>query len=233
MNKLNRDHLEPGCETIEAGQVIRGLVSYLREHRIQIALTDRNDYLGNTVLIDFDSDRLRLDRPPHLSARPASVRANFVHKDRLHHFFTVPVAELKDDVLEVSLPDQIFRIQRRSHYRVDVPMGSSVSFAHKDRVFENFAVRNVSAGGLLLCVQSERRLLKGAKLADLDLALLLFNSAETFSFKVRQAEIVRIADEESDHHCYGASLQLTPREEDILCKYVRRRECELLAKGMC
>lgn len=233
MNTSTGGHpLKPGLEKIEAEQAIRVLVQYLRDHRLQIALTHRNEYLGNTILVAHDGKRLQLDRPPRFSPKIPFVRANFVHKDKIHHFFTVPVAELTDDLLEVPWPHQIFRIQRRSHYRVDVPLGSSVSFAYEDRMYENFAVRNVSAGGLLLCRQGGHQLLKGARLADLDLALLLFNSDEPFSLKVRGAKIVRIANEK-DHHCYGASLRLHPREEDTLWRYIRQRECELLARGMC
>jgi hypothetical protein len=219
-----------GSEKIDAVSIIRTFLGYLQQEGIILSLSYKNHDLGHTVLEEHHHNHLQFTSPRPLPAKPLEIRLFFKYKDKLLHFFDTRLISVAGLQLKTTIPVEIFRIQRRSHYRVDVPLGSSVSFSNAEQNFA-VAVRNVSASGMLLCTKTCHHFQEGAVLSDISFDLLLLGCRNPFHLQIREGQIVR-STPENGRRCYGASLRLSQQEENTLWSYIRQRELEILKNGL-
>lgn len=103
-------------------------------------------------ILDYTSDKAfnqQLTRPGnlHFNASVDSVKIQFSLRDsaRTIQFEGRPAYELK-------IPEEIYRIQRRQHFRIEIPVSSNVQLTTKDNANKvvSFKLRDISAGGLAL-----------------------------------------------------------------------------------
>ena len=224
--------VENGYDRTNSPAIIRQILSSLKTKRIFINVSYMGYQSSNTIVVGFTDQRLKIDKPVDWPGKSTQLRIDFRDESRLANYFRVKVVSTTDDTLTTTLPPEIFRLQQRQNYRVDVPRGSMVSFVHKEEKHDGYAVQNISAGGILFCSKKPVDFDKGTVLTNIRLLVPTSEGGGVF-LKVRQGEIVRsFRDREKRLLCFGVAFAPKPLEEDALVKYVRQREIEILGKGM-
>jgi hypothetical protein len=57
------------------------------------------------------------------------IRFEFTGRDKVNCMFTTSGGEFRDDEIWIRFPEFIERIQRRKHFRIEVPSGTMMHFA--------------------------------------------------------------------------------------------------------
>ncbi len=230
---------EGGSEITNSPEIILKTLAMLKKKRGFVALLHKGYQSGSTVLVGLESTGVLIDKPVDWPGTSKSIRVVFKDKTNVWNHFTVKVINSSKDTLKTEFPTELFRLQRRRHFRIDVPMGSLASFSRKREAFADVDVVNISAGGLLL---------NSAKLAPIigesgddsiqDVVIQIVADAGDTSgqdepITVRKGKIVRETyDRQTSQLTLAVELFPTSGEEKELFKYVRWRELEMLRKGI-
>jgi c-di-GMP-binding flagellar brake protein YcgR len=230
---------EGGYEKTSSLEIISGTLARLKEKRSFIALFHQGYQSGNTMLIGIDSTSLLIDKPIDWPGISQKIRVVFKDESNVRNHFTVQVVNATEDTLKTEFPTELFRLQRRKHFRIAVPRGSHASFYRKGALFADASVINISAGGMLLGLK-ENNPIVGASPDDSikDIAIRLGGIAEESAEKsdsiiVYRGRIVReYFDGQTGKLMLGIELIPQKSEEKELFEYVRKRELEILRKGV-
>lgn len=224
-----------GYESSTSGEVIvRALTRLVTDH-LPVFLAAKGYQSGPAILIDANAQGLRIDKPRDW--RPCrKIRLLFKDEARLTNHFDVRILAESADTLQSSPPAEIFRLQRRASYRVDVPHGCQVSFRSKNRLHTGLAVKNVSAVGMLFFSKKPVELPQTA-IQDIALSIPAGEKGDLLASwqqkKVAEGDVVRtFHDRQLGIVCYGVAFRSKRREEDELTRYIRQRERELLLRGL-
>ena len=232
----------PGWQEIGAGyessvsrELIDHAITRLVSGHLPIFLACKGYQSGPTVLLDATDQGLLIDKP-HGWCHNQKIRLIFKDRARLTNHFDVQILSESTDTLQSSLPGEMFRLQRRASYRVDVPNGCHVAFRNKETLHTGLAVKNVSAVGMLFCSEKPVDL---RRTAIQDIALSIPSKAEGDILagwqqkNVSQGDVVRtFHDRQLGIVCYGVAFRSERKEEDELNRYIRQRERELLLKSL-
>ena len=224
--------VENGYDRANSPAIIRQVLKGLKTKRIFINISHKGYQSNNTILVGFNEQYLKLDKPLDWPGKSSLIRVDFKDESKLSHHFKVKVVSATKDTLVTTLPAEVYRLQQRQNYRVDVPRGSVVSFEHQGEKHDGLTIQNISAGGLLFSSKKPLDLDRGATLTAIRM-LIPTACGGGVILKIRQGEIVRcFHDRELGVFCFGVALEPKGLEEDALVKYVRQREIEILGKGM-
>ena len=224
---------ESGYDVTKSPEIISQTLSMLKNKRMFVVLIYKGYQSGSTILVDYDQNKLMIDKPVDWPNTEKIFRIVFKDTGKLWNHFTVKVKGVKDDLLITTRPTKISRLQRRSHFRVETPRGSTVSFKYKETSYDELELIDISAGGIQAC-SKERLPIPGENETINNVQLYIpptANIDETYLL-IQTGQIVRITRNENQHaHCYGITFEYLQNEEELLLKYVRQRELELLRYG--
>ncbi|MDA8164899.1 MAG: PilZ domain-containing protein [Desulfobacteraceae bacterium] len=221
----------------ESPQIIEATLSWLKAKNVFLTLLHQGYQSGSTVLVAYDSRQIEIDKPadwPHTETR---IRILFKDGGKLWNYFPVEVSGASADSLFIGTPTALYRLQRRSHFRVETPQGSKASFVHKGTPFTAISIQDISAGGMQLRSRSRLPLASDDIIAAIAISIpggtSLINPKERgdLTIPVHQGRIARVGETENGH-CYGVDFKYGQSEEELLLRYVRQRELELLRKGL-
>jgi len=225
---------ESGYEKTRSREIIGQTLDRLKNNRMLITLYHKDYQSGSTVLVDF-GEQLVIDRPKDWPDNISRVRVVFKDEGRLWNFFQVAVRSVSSDYVYTDVPVELFLLQRRDNYRVDVPSGSQVTFSHQGKNHVALRLENISAGGMLITLKGQV-LRPGDLLTDLYISLPggeREGLGKPTELKIGKAEVARtLRGDNHIHILFGIKFLLTPVEEDRVQRYVRSRELELLKKGV-
>jgi len=222
-------------ESSTSSELIGQAITRLVTRHLPIFLASNGYQSGPAILIATNDQGLRLDKPRDW--RPSEkVRLIFKDETRLTNHFDVRILAESADTLQSSPPGEIFRLQRRSSYRVEVPHGCHASFRSNNKLHIGMTVKNVSALGMLFSSQKPVELPQTG-IQDIALSIPARESGDILAGwqhkKVSQGEIVRtFHDRQFGIVYYGVAFRSKRKEEDELTRYIRQRERELLFKGL-
>ena len=120
-------------------------------------------YEALTIVTDVDYSKVRprflIDYPSgdrDIITNSAGSRVFFEYsgKDKLRRVFKSVIDEVNNDEIWVWFPESIDRIQRRKHFRISTPMGTTLTFDIGGNRYE-FSVLNISQGGALITPESQ------------------------------------------------------------------------------
>ncbi len=221
-----------GYEYTESRPIITKKLAMVRDERLPIIVVHEGYQSGPCILIDFSDTRLQIDKPRDWPGRSQTIRVIFRDQRNLWNHFYCKVVSTSKDTLFTTFPTQFFILQRRQHYRVEAPTGSKVSFTYKDRVYDDFLVKDISAGGLLMCHRTPIEFPPQAEIGELMITLPMEDSADPITLFCRKARIVRSDPKpRAKLYCFGVEFQPNAKEEDALIRYVRQRELKILRKS--
>lgn len=227
-----------GYEHTRSERIIRQMVSWLRDSRQFVTLLHKGYQSGGTLVVAADDRTVTLDKPRDWPGSNAIVRVVFRNTARLWCHFTGEVTATTVDTLRMSFPDELFMLQRRQHFRINVPADSSATFLYNQKKCKCNIV-DVSAGGMLLAARDIGGLPQpGHTIRNISITIPCDDKAVgaengLLRIKVKEAEAVRFFRNESARtFCLGVNFSLTPAEEERLMRYIRQRELAMLRKGV-
>ena len=224
-----------GYESTESTKLIQQTIDSLKNKRQPVFLINKNYQSSYTIIIERHDNGLLIDTPPDWPNRTRRIRVLFKDRTNLTTFFDVDVDSVAEKGVITSMPTGISRLQRRNNYRVDVPIGSHVSFKVNNTVYNGIPIKNISACGMLFYTKSPIAQ-KQNLISNIALAIPSIDPNELKEgckiCNIRQGKIVRnFYDRKLAINGFGVSFETNYQEEEELAKYIRLRERELLSKG--
>lgn len=229
---------ENGYEVTRSKDIINYTISRLKQERVMLTLLQKNYQSGNTMLIDYDAEQILIDKPVDWPRGITQIRAVFRDNAKLWHHFTLVVTSVDKDTLYAKWPTELFLLQRRCHYRIEVPRGGQVAFTYEGQKMRGFFLEDVSAGGMLIFTNLKRNIIlfKNKILTDISLALLVHegdSQDRAYKLLIKEGEVMRgFRNEEACLIYFGIKFTPNHAEEEALLKYVRQRELAIIRKGM-
>lgn len=225
-----------GYERTQSPVIISKTVTRLKEKRIPVYLAFNKTKLGFSFIFEKTANSLSIDKPSGCPENISEVRVIFKDNAKLANQFTSRIISSSADTLVTAMPETIFRLQRRSSFRIDVPRGSYVSFKVNDQLVTGIPIKNISATGMLFCCRKNYQL-HDSILDSISLAMPVRESNDILTDwelrKIDQGKVVRFFHDKSNgSSCFGVNFDPKPKEENDLVQYVRQRELELLRKGI-
>lgn len=231
--------LESGYEKNCSADVINRVLGSMKKKRTSLIIAAKGYQSGTTILYDYNKENLFIDKPLDFPNTVSSVRICFADESKITNYFDVKVGSVSKDTIFTPLPREVFRLQRRSEFRVAAPHGCHVSFSHQGERCEEVSVINISIKGMLCCSKSVK-LSDNSNLKDIMIDLSAYYDSLGFDempplsyFTISSGRVVRsYFERETGRTCYGVAFECRPDEEKNLAGYVRQREIELLKKGI-
>lgn len=225
---------ESGYDVTNSPEIISQTLTMLQQKRMFLILLHKGYQSGGTILIDHNGQQLQIDKPMDWPGSEKTIRVAFKDAAKLWNHFTVKVLGVKDDILLTSRPTKLYRLQRRAHFRVSAPDNSTASFSHKNDRFYDLQLIDISAGGMQAC--SKKRLPitgKGDQATNIILYLPPTPDIAETTLEILEGQVVRVLrSEELRAYSYGVIFKCSQFEEELLLKYVRQRELEILRSGI-
>lgn len=230
--------LDDGREMTRSPQAIAEMLSWLEAKRTFLTLLHKGYQSGNTVLLAYDRQELEIGKPADWPHTETHIRVLFKDAGKIWNYFAAEVRSATADSLFTRTPHTLYRLQRRSHFRVETPRGSQASFVHRGTAFTNIGIQDISAGGMQLRSPARLPLPCEDTIANISIfipaggGLINMKKAGDLVIPIRRGRIAR-ASEAENAFCYGIDFQYSQKnEEELLLRYVRQRELELLRKGL-
>ncbi|MBU0482641.1 MAG: PilZ domain-containing protein [Proteobacteria bacterium] len=127
-----------------------------------------------------------------------------------------PVLETAEHIA-INLPQEIFKVQRRKHSRVNTPGNSRAIFAFRDRKrLVNCRVEDFSLIGARLISDSYEDTRKGEVLEPVSLSLYAFENSREQQINIPEARVARTRDLPRNRTEIGISFAIPPSDLDLL-----------------
>jgi c-di-GMP-binding flagellar brake protein YcgR len=156
-----------------------------------------------------------------------------IDSQKIPYRFPTKLYKAKDREIWVYFPKEIVRIQRRRHFRIDVPSGSQVSMSLGGET-STFAIKDISVSGLAILIPrtrgKEKFLRLGDKLKEIKIHLPL--EGQVYGIDIKSA-IVRRLQDDTEARVILCGLEFTDidnKTENIVNDYIRRLERYMLRK---
>jgi len=227
-----------GYEYTRSEAIIRYTLNWLKEKRIYVTLYHKGYQSGGTVVIAVTDQRIDIDRPKDWPASHSGIRVIFRNSAKLWTHFNGEVASASADTLFLKFPEELFVLQRRQHFRINLPEGSTATFLYNKKKCK-LNMQDLSTGGMLLSTKTpdempeQNHTIKNIciTIPSEDAAAGADNAV--LHFKIKEAEVVRtFANSKLRLFCLGVKFCPCRTEEDRILKYIRQRELMLLRKGI-
>ncbi|PLX47490.1 MAG: hypothetical protein C0613_13795 [Desulfobulbaceae bacterium] len=232
--------MDGGYEVTKSTGIIRKNLEYLKRRRSIINLVCRGYQSGGTLLFDFDDTFIFIDKPKDWTPDNKKFRVVYRNEAKVWMHFVTLVRKVTADALKCAMPQELYMLQRRSHYRVLLPSESRVSFTYSNDEEYRLAVKDLSVGGLLMYTKFDTDIPRhGHHIKNLSLTIPCHDDIPgvengVLTVKVDDAQVVRefVRQQHPMLFCYGIRFELSSAEEEKVLRYVRQRELEVLRKGL-
>ena len=217
-------------------QIIMNSISNLWKSRRFLTLTKKGYFSGNTILIEYSTKHLVIDRPLNWPSQLAGhIFIRFRDKANLLNYYMAEISEVTRDSIITRFPTDLYQLQRRQYYRVSVPGLNNVSLQFKECEYSGLIAQDISVGGILIFRRAAQLFKVGDEVNKLTLEVYgtTQNNASKIkaSLQAEQGKIVRLDRvKKVDQHFAGLKLFPNKKEEKLLQKYIHRRELSDLRK---
>ena len=228
---------EMGYQRTGSRAIIAQTLKKIKGNRKFVTLIQKGYQSVNTIIVDYDDNQLLFDKPLDWPDNNDKVIVAFRSDSGLLSHFTVSIKTITKDTLYTEYPKNLYQLQRREQYRVGVPRESRVSFFLNGKKHSGYSIENISASGMLLYRKNKQNLEPHHELTNIKIFLpeeFPPHNSEPIgdtALNIKRGEVVRVFDNQRSHLCYaGVRFLLDATEEELIFKYVRQRELELLRK---
>lgn len=220
-------------------EIIRPLID--RATLVSVRVPGRN-YQQLTVITAIQSgnkgDFLVMDYPKQLQQSIAglpewTLQLSFKGDDGIACQFTASDCRIDGNELIIGMPESIQRIQQRSTFRTEVPLGSKLLIT-ANQVDHEMSVVNISQGGVLFALRKggdiRENLVKGQEVDNVKLLFNLKSAVELI--RVKKAKILRV-EKISGGTRWRYAIRFTrmsPDQESLLKSVIYQIQGELLRK---
>ncbi len=226
---------EIGYQRTKSPQIIKSTLDTLKSTRRFVTLVHSGYQSGNTVLVDYNKKQLLIDKPVDWPDTHDQILVVYRDDARIWNHFSVKVTAITSQNLYTDMPGELFQLQRRNQYRVDLPLATKISFIHKKNIHPGFKVHDISVGGILVYRKKKDLFVKDDMLNNISINIpsdepaMGEENGEDTQISIKQGRVVRTFQNQRLHLFYaGIRLVTNVKEEEELMRYVRQRELELL-----
>lgn len=223
--------LRSGAQATESREVIVQILSWLVASRELLTLASKGYQSPRTILVGFDEVSLEFDLPLDWPPAQQSIQVLFRDEAMVWNQLRVRVLRVEGDSLFTEFPVRLQRLQRRANYRVIAPLGSTAAFRCEHGEYHGMQVVDISANGVMVCVDHPCPLDTGDQLLDVELYFPGLSPGSAGHLFIRRARVMRTDQQDNIKYFYGIRFTLERQEEEQLLHYVRQRELELLRKS--
>lgn len=227
-----------GYEYTESEHIIKSTINWLKEKRIFVTLLHKGYQSGGTFVLEYNGKKLLIDKPKDWPGTHKSIRVVFRNSARLWNHFTCGVLAATTDTLVLKFPRELFMLQRRAHFRVDLPDGCKASFMYNKKKCK-LNMQDISVGGMLLCGSDRAdNPEQGHTIHNITITIPpeispSGEAEQTIRFKLAKGEVVRtFTNDKTSQLFLGVQFTPTGKEEEQIMKFVRQRELAILRKGL-
>jgi hypothetical protein len=227
-----------GYEYTRSEATIRYTLNWLKEKRIYVTLYHKGYQSGGTVVVAVSDQRIDIDRPRDWPATHTAIRVIFRNAAKLWTHFNGEVVSAAADTLFLRFPQELFVLQRRQHFRINLPEGSTATFLYNQKKCK-LNMQDLSTGGMLLCTKSQEEMpQQNHTIKNICLTIPCEEAAAdadngVLHFKIKEAEVVRtFTNSKLRLFCLGVKFAPSRTEEDRILRYIRQRELMQLRKGV-
>lgn len=156
-----------------------------------------------------------------------------IDSQKIPYRFSTRLYKAEDRGLWVYFPKEIVRIQRRRHFRIDVPSGGQLSMSLGGET-STFAIKDISVSGLAILIPRNKGKGKFLKLGDelKEIKIRLLLEGQVYGIGMNSA-IVRRLQDNMETNVILCGLEFTDidnKTENIVNDYIRRLERYMLRK---
>ncbi|MDP2798555.1 MAG: PilZ domain-containing protein, partial [Deltaproteobacteria bacterium] len=156
-----------------------------------------------------------------------------IDSQKIPYRFSTRLYKAEDREICIYSPKEIVRIQRRRHFRIDVPSGSEVSMSLGGET-SIFAIKDISVSGLAILVPRNKKKEKFLKLGDelKEIKVRLLLEGQVYGIDIKSAMVRRLQDN-METRVILCGLEFTGidnKTENIVNDYIRRLERSVLRK---
>ena len=197
-----------------SGNKVLEALQYLKDKKVLIKIAVKGSAFENvSLLTDLDAEgtnpRFCIDPPDGMRdalqlKKKSTLYCEFNGEDKVLYHFSLPIEDWHGDFW-FPLPSQIERIQRRRNFRLEAPMGTTLTLRQLEPPVR-LLVLDFSLGGLLCMVESlkdgkgKRRVLyRGRTLNNLELVFDGDDEAPVL-IRILRARIVRTGRNPNNNH---------------------------------
>ncbi|MFW8602187.1 flagellar brake protein [Desulfobacterota bacterium M19] len=238
MSEKKRGALHKGqqYEEINSSQhILRALTDIKKQHKF-IILQHKGYQSGSTALVEPRTDFLLIDRPLDWPGVSKKIRVLYRDNTNVWCYFNTTLLGSSQDTLKTSFPTELFRMQRRAHFRIAMSSQCKVSFKNHDIEFIEARINDLSVGGMSICLlglNNVELLKQGDKVVDINIRIAPDGKAEQGGeLEIKEGGIVRFFNTEDGRRCMGVEFYAQGREGNRLMQFVRSRELAALRKGV-
>lgn len=126
-------------------------MAYLKDNHVSLTLVDGSGGVClQSLLVNITDGVLQLDKPLEWDGAMDSFRVFFRDMNQQWNFFAARSLSGNPFSIPVSVPDELYVLQRRSYRRVKVPVGTRALVKKDNEVMSTVVVHDISAAGMLM-----------------------------------------------------------------------------------
>ena len=223
---------DAGYESTTSPTIIKSLLDTLKKEHAFISLYSEDYKSFGSLLVDIKDSALIIDKPKDWVGVYRKLRVSFKNRSKVAHHFYAHVTTSTRNTIHLNFPREVYRLQRRSYFRVDLPRGSYATFMYNGKKCK-FNVKDISVGGMLFYTKNGDDISEHVtKLESIKIKTPLLGG-ENIKLNIRKGEIVRTTyNKRHKVFFHGVHYFPTSTEEEQIMKFVRKRELQILRKGV-
>lgn len=136
-------------------RIARILKEARERHLFLVLVTEDGRVFPQGLMVSLSDEDLLIDKPLEWDDSIGTFRLFFRSFSGRWRFFRTGVTQVLPYTLSLSLPTELFVLQRRSHPRVTVPHGTRAILKKDGRLLNSFYVLDISPGGMLVSTSSQ------------------------------------------------------------------------------
>ena len=158
------------------------------------------------------------------------MRFEFIGNDNLQYIFRTSGGEIIGNEICIKFPESIKRIQRRAHFRIEVPLETKLHFKKKSADIEMDVINISLKGTHVNCVQKNEILKSGENLEDVK--LVFSSEKKDLVVHIKKVSVKRVKkDSQSKRYIYGLYFaKIEKNEETLLTKIISKLQRKFLQR---
>lgn len=229
---------QAGYDYTRSEDIISKTLNWLQGKRVFVSLLHKGYQSGGTMIVDANHEKIVVGKPKDWPATHPNFRVIFRNAAKLWSHFNGELLSSSADSLVLKRPEELFILQRRQHYRINLPEGSVATFLYNQKKCK-LNMQDLSAGGMLLSTRTPEGMpQQHHTIKNIILTIPSDDAAAgaengVLRFKIKEGEVARaFADSKLRQFCLGVRFSPGRPEEERIMKYIRQRELALLRKGI-
>ncbi len=160
------------------------------------------------------------------------MRFEFIGNDNLQYIFRTSGGEIIGNEICIKFPESIERIQRREHFRIEVPLETKLHFKKQSADIEMNVIDISLKGALVNSVQIQKNVVLKSSENLKNVKLVFPSKKKDLVVHIKKVSAKRVEkDSQSKRYIYGLYFaKIEKNEETLLTKIISKLQIKFLQK---